>query len=88
MNRKFCNLILDKKHELKKIDNTKLCLQNNMKLFVSENLSRFNQRLARKYRKLRRARKIHSAFRSKGIVKIRRTMNERSIPLEHDRDLT
>ena len=41
VNRKFCNLILDKKHELKKIDNAKLCFQNNVKLFVSENLSPF-----------------------------------------------
>ena len=30
VNRKFCNLILDKKHELKKIDNAKLCFQNNV----------------------------------------------------------
>ena len=41
VNRKFCNLILDKKHELKKIDNAKLCFQNNVKLFVRENLSPF-----------------------------------------------
>ena len=46
VNRKFCNLILDKKHELKKIDSAKLCFQNNVKLFVSEDLSPFNQRLA------------------------------------------
>ena len=76
VNRKFCNLILDKKHELKKIDNAKLCFQNNVKLFVSENLSPFNQRLAWKCRELRRASKIHSAFSSKGIVKIHCTMNE------------
>ena len=41
VNRKFCNLILDKKHELKKIDNAKLCFQDSVKLFVSENLSSF-----------------------------------------------
>ena len=58
-----------------------------MKLFVSENLSPFNQRLAWKCRELRRASKIHSAFSSNGIVKIRRTMNERPISIEHDRDL-
>ena len=59
-----------------------------MKLFVSENLSPFNQRLAWKFRELRQASKIHSAFSSKGIVKICRTMNERPISIEHDRDLT
>ena len=45
INRKFCNLILDKKHERKKICNAKLCFQDNVKLFVSENLSPCNQRL-------------------------------------------
>ena len=69
--RKFCNLIPDKKHGLKKIGNAKLCFQNNVKLFVSENLSPFIQRLAWKCRELRRASKIHSVFSSKGIVKIR-----------------
>ena len=64
INRKFSNLILDKDHELKKIDNAKLYFQNNMKLFVSDNLSPFNQRFAWKCRKLRRASKIHSAFTS------------------------
>ena len=59
-----------------------------MKLFVSENLSPFNQRLAWQCRELRRASKIHSAFSSKGIVKIRCTMNEQPISIEHDRDLT
>ena len=87
-NRKFCNLILDKKHELKKIDNAKLCFQNNVKLFVSENLSPFNQRLAWKCRELRRASKIHSTFSSKGIAKIRCKMNEPPTFIEHDRDLT
>ena len=89
MNREFCNVILDKKQKLKKIDNAKLCFQNNVKLFVSENLSPFNQRLAWKCRGLRRASKIHSAFSSKGIMKIHRTMNEQPISVEHDRlDIT
>ena len=43
VNINFGNLILDKKQELKKIDNAKLCFQNNVTLFVSENLSPFNQ---------------------------------------------
>ena len=57
-------------------------------MFLSENLSPCNQRLAWKCRELRRASKIHSAFSSKGIVKIRCAMNERPISIEHDRDLT
>ena len=88
VNRKFCNLILDKKHELKKVGNQKLCFRNNVKLFVSENMSPFNQRLAWKCRELTRASKIHSAFSSKGIVKVCCTMNERPNSIEHDRELT
>ena len=48
VNRKFYNLTLDKKNEHKKIYNAKLCFQNNVALFVSDNLSPFNQRLAEK----------------------------------------
>ena len=59
-----------------------------MTLFVSENLSPFNQRLAWKYRELRRASKIHNAFSLKGVVKIHSIMNEQPISIEHDRDLT
>ena len=88
VNRKFCNLILDKKHELRKTDNAKLCFQDKVKLFVSKNLSPFNQRLAWKFRELRQASKIHSAFSSKGIVKFCHTMNEQRISIEHGRDLT
>ena len=53
-----------------------------MTLFVSENLSPFNQRLAWKYRELRRASKIHNAFSLKGVVKIHSTMNEQPISIE------
>ena len=62
--------------------------QNNVILFVSENLSPFNQRFTWMYRELRRASKIYSAFSSKGIVKIRHTLNERPTSIEHDKDLT
>ena len=65
VNRKLCNLTLDKKHELKKIDNAKLCFQNNVKLFVSENLSPFNQKLAWKCRELRRASKTDKCLQPK-----------------------
>ena len=61
------------------------CFQNNVKLFVKENLSPFNQRLAWTCRELRPASKIHSAFSSKGIVKICCTMNEQPTSIEHDR---
>ena len=87
VNRKFCNLILDKKHELKKIGNAKLCFQNNVTLFVSENLYPLNQSLAWKYREPRRASKIHTTFSSKGIMKICSTMTDRPISFEHRLDI-
>ena len=65
VNSKFCYPILDKKHELKKNDNAKLRFQNNVKLFVSENLSPFNQKLAWKCRELRRASKIDKCLQPK-----------------------
>ena len=37
LNRKFCNLILNKKNDLKKIGNTKHGFKSNITLFVSEN---------------------------------------------------
>ena len=57
-------------------------------LFVSDNLSPFNQRLAWKCWKLRRASKINIAFSSKDIMKICCTINEWLISIEHERDLT
>ena len=43
VNRKFCNLLVDKKmRELKKNGKAKLFFENNVKLFVSENLSRLH----------------------------------------------
>ena len=70
------------------VDKAKLSFQINVTLFVSEILSPFNQSLAWKCRELRRANIIHSAFSSKGIVKIRHKMNEQPISIKHDRDLT
>ena len=48
-------------------------------LYISENLTPLNQRLAWQCRELKRARLIHSCWSSKGVVKIRRTMNERAL---------
>ena len=47
----------------------------------------YNQRLAWKCRKLKRAGKIHSSWSSKGIVQLRRTMNERPISVMYDIDI-
>ena len=47
----------------------------------------YNQRLAWKCRKLKGAGKIHSSWSSKGIVQLRRTMNEHPISVMHDIDV-
>ena len=47
-----------------------------------------NQHLAWKCRELKRASKIHSSWSSKGIVKLRCTMNECPISIMHDSDIT
>ena len=84
-NRKFCYKALDKKLNLRKVDRTKLGFQAGAVLF-SENLTHYNQCLAWKCRELKRASKIHSSWSSKGIVKLRYTMNECPISIMHDSD--
>ena len=57
---------------------------SNVKLYMSENLTPYNQHLAWKCRELKRAGVIHSSWSSKGIVKLRRTANERPISVDHE----
>ena len=83
-NRKHCNAVLSKKFETSKIDKSKLGFESNVKFYVSENLTPYNQHLAWKCRELKRAGVIHSSRSSKGIVKLRCTANERPIPTDHD----
>ena len=79
VNRKFCNFILEKKFELhKNIDKSKLGFGNDTKIYVSENLTPYNQHLTPwKYRELKRAKKIHKVWSMKGIIKIRQSPNEK-----------
>ena len=80
-----CYKALDKKLNLRKVDRTKPGFQAGAVLF-SENLTHYNQCLAWKCRELKRASKIHSSWSSKGIVKLRYTMNECPISIMHDSD--
>ena len=76
VNRKFCNVILEKKKLLKNIDKSKLSFANDTKIYVSENLTPYNQHLAWKCRELKRAKKIQKVWIMKGVIKIRRSPNE------------
>ena len=88
VNRKNCKTVLEKKISLiRKLDNEKLGSQSDARIFVSENLTPYNQHLAWKCRELKGAGKIHSCWSAKGVVKIRRTMNERPIAINHDTDI-
>ena len=60
-NRKHCNAILSKKFETSKIDKSKLGFESNVKLYVSENLTPYNQHLAWKCRELKRGGVINSS---------------------------
>ena len=88
VNRKHCNAILSKKFETSKIDKSKLGFESNVKFYVSENLTPYNQHLAWKCRELKRAGLIHSSWSSKGIIKLRRTANESPIPIDHEDRIT
>ena len=88
VNRKFCNIALEKKKQLMSLNKTELGFKPDVALYISENLTPLNQRLAWQCRELKRARLIHSCWSSKGVVKIRRTMNERALSIDSEKDLT
>ena len=88
VNRKFCNDALEKNKQLMSLNKTELGFKPDVALYISENLTPFNQRLAWQCRELKRARLIHSCWSSKGVVKIRRTMNERALSIDSEKDLT
>ena len=88
VNRKFRYEALDKKLNLRKVDSTKLGFQVGTVLYFSENSTHYNQCLAWKCKELKGAGKTHSSWSSKGIVKLRCTMNERPISIMHDSGIT
>ena len=87
VNRKSCYAALSKKLELQHIDNIKLGFPE-ANLFFNENLTSYNKKLAWKCRELKHAGKIHSTWSSKGIIKLRRTMNEHAISIEDEIELS
>ena len=88
VHRKNCKAVLEKKLSLnRKLDSEKLGFQSGARIFVSENLTPYNQHLAWKCRELKQAGKIHSCQNAKGVVKIRRTMNKHPIAITDDTDI-
>ena len=87
VNWKFCYQALDKKIDLHKLDTRRLGLNPVKTSYFSENLTPTNQLLAWKCRELKRASMIHSTWSARGVIKIRRTANERTLSIKNDNDL-
>ena len=67
INRKNCKAVLEKKLSLnRKLDNAKLEFKSDARIFVSKDLTPYNQHLAWKCRELKPAGKIHSCWSAKG----------------------
>ena len=79
VNRKHTKETFEKKSDLKKIDNVNLNFESSVVSFFSENLTPFNQHLAWKRHELKRAKKIHSSWSSKRVVKMKWIMNKKAI---------
>ena len=84
VNRQHCFAILRQKFEISKIEKLKLGFESNVKLYVSKNVTPYNQHLAWKCRELKRAGIIHSSCSSKDIIKLGLTANERPISINHE----
>ena len=69
INRKHCYKALTKKMDLRKIDNFSLTFQPDVKLYLSENLTLYNQCLRWKCRELKSGSLIHSSWSSRGVIR-------------------
>ena len=88
VNQKFYKDALEKKFDVnKQIYNSKLGFNVENKLFVSENLTPYNQHLAWMCRELKRGKKICNCCTSKGIIKSKRTINEQLISIDHESEI-
>ena len=72
---------------MRKVTNAELHFDTSSVLYFSENLTPYNQYLAWKCRELKKAKLIHSTCSSRGLIKIRTSMNEKPIPTEHENDI-
>ena len=72
--------------ELHKLDSKRLGF-NPVETYFSKNLTLLNQLLGWKCRELKRASMIHSTWSAWGVIRIRRTSNERAQSIKNDNDL-
>ena len=74
-------------HYLWHINEVNLCLPE-AGLFFSRNLTPYNQKLTWKCRELKHTGKVCSSWSSKGVIKLRHTMNEDAIAIEDKIELS
>ena len=82
----FCCQVLDKKMEFRKLDSKRLGFNSVKTLYFSKNLTTTNQLLAWKCRELKRTSMTHSTGSARGVIRIRRTSNERVPSIKNDND--
>ena len=73
--------------ELHKLDSKRLDFNPVKTLYFSENLTSLNQLLAWKCRELNRASMVHNTWSALGVIRIRRTANDRALSIKNDNDL-
>ena len=73
--------------ELHKLDSKRLGFKPVITLYFSKNLTPTNQLLTWKCRELKSVSMIHSTWSTRGVVRIRRTANERALSIKNDNDL-
>ena len=87
LNQTFRYQALDKKMKLHKLDSKRFGFSPVKALYFSKNLTPTNQLLTWKHRELKRASMIHSTWSAWGVIRIRRTANERALSIKNDNDL-
>ena len=83
----FNSLLSSLKNDLRHIDKVELGFPET-NLFFDKNFTPYNQKLAWKSRELKLAGKKHSTWSIKGVIKLRRTMNEHAISIEDEIELS
>ena len=83
-NWKNCYAILSWKFETSKVDNSKLGFEPNVNLYVSGNVTPYNQHLTCNYTELNKAGVIHSSWSSKDVIKYKLVSNETPISIDHE----
>ena len=73
--------------DLHKLASKRLCFSPVKTQYFSENLTPLNQSLVWKCRELKRASMIHSTWSTRGVIRIRRTANEKALSIKNDNDL-